>query len=963
MDLYPNSPETLMLYQSYQLKVKRNKLKAEKYSDLIHELLKGSVLYNDSNYIQIFSGYQKIQRTLFTLHSNSNYNATAFPEQYDGTTTISLKNDFDQRKRNPFQAAKTESVVDLFQTKGLLLNKVMLIMFFFFIMSVMVSIFGGFGISTMLKHVYVKEINLVVGFRNLLMSYFSFYFRPLLLFTFYDKNNSSPFIQDQVSQTFDGIVNLRERLFELREILQDLAQSFTIYNYNYIYLYDKSFIIPSYYDDSEVNSSIGVYLTRITSCLFPFFQDNHTFTPDYSPFLRQSFIQIMDNSETFFSQSITNLSLTMKSFIDEYQRSYFINFLYILIPFFVFLLIMLIIPVFYIQIMRRTNNSIIAKHTNSNKKTFEYYLRSKFYTMKQFLSFYYAFLFLFLILNLLYQFCNFSSLKCFAKTNGNDFVYHVVNDLHTYFYLSSPLSLFTLSNLSQGNHYYRYTLMNDCLDYFLQATSENPTIHFSRASYDIYKYIDSIITIVTINNYIPSQNYTDMILKIDQAQAEKMVTLLDNFVFPALAVKSNQTYLNYKSAERSLTYDNLVCLSFCMIIIMVVLITSFAFIVNRLRNQLRAFLNLVHDYPNAVVNTSLIKSGHRKISSSHYLDPQNDEYKKILEINDDIIYYDDKFVINLNLLSVINKPAILIDLTNDNNIVVQANKLWLEFFDCTEEYAIGRPFTDFRVPASHHHNNNDYQYIMSDPISLDELNPNFSMHRERAVLFVDTIPIEEELNEHIEMLKKKIIGVRTNHFPARFINKNDEGTISIGFHINLSIMLEPISNYEINPILWAEDIESYEAWIRNRCSSYDNVDVLNFDSREFTLLFGLNKEEDPLLLALTAMTIACDALRWGIEFDWRTGDNVSLYMILTSGESADFVFKRFDNSLTLNMFGQAFYQKMPLREEIRPNSIVISTYLANLIRSYKTGLHVEEINSNAYIFSVTHPVVDDLLED
>lgn len=985
LEMYPNSPESLLLYQSYQNKIENNQVKSHKYTELVTELCNGSILFRNFGYIQTFSSYPKIQRALFGKYSqNSNKkrhsSIDSFENSNENDNHETLMNYPLNRMKRSTELSAIDDIFSLFHSKSQYLAKISWFFFMFLTISLLISNFGVFFNSVKMHLLCHKEANFIISYKNCFQSYFTIYFRPLMLFNLYNKNtktinttsNSSintndQFILSQIDKVYHYNIYMKDNATNFRNRYNDFSLNYPYFIRDFALLTGNIFVIPSFFDGIEMNSTIRIFFTRISSSLYPFFKDEKTFIPYYSEKIKRIYIQSVIVDQFVFKDINLQMSKGIDSFIKKAKTSITNSFTYFIIPLFISTILLSLLPRFYIKLIKKSLKNLHTEKSNRNKRTIRNFLSQNFYSMKKLFSLYYTYLILILIVELLEIILHQVPLHYFIDNQLSDFNYHSSNDATTYYYITTPLTIFYLSNMSAINITSYRSLLRECFNYFTNSTNDGLNIDFSRSNFDIYQYLIKSIDFISQNQVL------------SRKESDEFIDLLDNSIFKQLNEKSINTTLKYTNAEKNFSTNLPILVSFSGFLSCSLLLILFYQSLNRLIRLLDALFNFLH-----YCNLRTSPYSRQRISSSSSLDLETSKLAKDIHNKNNInvqeqknkikrmnsssmINFPAKFVYSINnILDFVNKPCVLIDRAENKNIITATNSLWLQLFKCTEEYAIGRPYTDFNLDGKAKRRmmfdssilktksfTHSLKYSISTPflINIPVCEATQSLSN-ICLLLIDEIPIEEELNEQIESLQNKIFNKRNNHYPRKFINRSKEGVETIGFNVNVSLMLISASHDEISSDLWVEDTDCFESWLADRCKSCDNVDILNRSSRELALLFGVDREDEPIYLVLQAMTIVCDALRWGIERKWKSTEHVQIYAIVTCGDSAELVFKRKNSTLILSLFGPSFSKEMCLREKVEPNSIIIDSQTMDILADFKTGFEAHQIDEEAYIFSV-----------
>lgn len=978
LEMYPNSPESLLLYQSYQSKIENNQVKSHKYTELVTELCNGSILFRNFGYIQTFSSYPKIQRALFGKYSQNsnkrrNSNIDSYEDSNESDNHINLFNNPLNRMKKSTELSAIDDVFNHFHMKSQHLAKISWTFYIFLAISILFSTFGVFFNSIKMYSLCNTEAKFITSFKNCFQSYFMLYFRPLMLFNLYNNNtdftnapNSSistdnPFILSQISKVYYYNNHMKDNATNFRNNYNDFSLNHRFFVREFSFLTRNIFVIPSFFDGIEMNSTIRIFFTRISSSLYPFFKDNKTFMPFYSEKIKRIYIQSVIVEQLVFKDIILQISKGIDSFIRKAKTSVKSSFSYNIIPLFISVLLLSFLPRFHWKLIKKSLKNLKTEKSNRNKRTIRNFLSQNFYSLKKLLSFYYTYLLLIFVVELLEIFLHQIPLCYFIDNQFSDFNFHSSNDASTYYYITTPLTIFYLSNMSVINISTYEGLLHECFNYFTNSTNDGLNIDFSRSNFELYQYLIKSIDFIS-----QGQN-------MSRKESDEFINLLDNSIFKQLNEKSINTTFKYINSEKNFSTNLPILVSFVGFLSCSLLLYLFRESLSRLVRSLDALFNFLH-----YCNLRASPYSRSRISSSSSLDLEtsklakdsqnkNREQKFQIRKMDSTAEFDfpAKFVYSINnILDFVNKPCVLIDRADNKNVITAANSLWLQFFNCTEEYAIGRPYTDFNLT--------DKKKMIFDPPMLKgktfNHNLKYSISTQFTVnipigettqslsnislLLIDEVPIEEELNEQIESLQNKIFNKRNNHYPRKFISRSTEGVEIIGFNVNVSLMLISASQEEISPDLWVEDIYSFESWLADRCKTCDNVDILNRSCRELALLFGVDREEEPISLVLQAMTIVIDALRWGIERKWKSTDYAQIYAIVTCGDSAELVFKKHKSTLILSIFGPSFSKEMCLREKVEPNSIIIDSQTMDILAPFKTGFEAHQIDEESYVFSI-----------
>lgn len=985
LEIYPNSPESLLLYQTYQSKIENNQIKSHKYTELVTELCNGSILFRNFGYIQTFSSYPKIQRALFGKYShNSNQNkyskVDAFESKSDNNNDLNFLRHFENLSKNKKQndLSIIDDALNHFQSKRSVLLVTSWISYSLFLLALLFAIFGTFWHTIQLYSLCRKEVRFILSYANCWETYFMMYFRPLMLFNLYSSGSVSDifignynmsvrtndsFILSQISKVYKANKNLRTAAANFRDTFNKLALDFPLVARNFIFLTGNKFVIPSFFNGLEMNSTIRTFFNRISSSLYPFFKDEKTFIPNYSEKIKRIYIQSVIVEQPVFADIMANISIGSEKFIENIKMTIKNSYHFYVIPLFVSILLMATLPRRFKRIVYKSLKRLQIEKTNKNKQAIQNFLEQKFFTLKKISSLYYSFLFLFFVVEFVEIVLHQIPLHNFVVDKLSDFSYHVIDDVTIYYYSTTPLTLFYLSNMSMINISKNYELLCECFNYFMNSTVTGLNIDFSRSNFEMYQYLIKQI------NFISNSSNT-----MTRKESDEFINLLDNSLFENLQNKSLNFSLKFFNDERKISNNSPMAVTFLAFIISTFLIIKFTSILNRFVRSLDALFHLLH-YCQPNLNPYLQK----KINSSSSFDlktstltQKNNHHghlhnEKNSTTSLSILNSPARFVYNINnTLDFVNKPCVIIDRSENKNVITAANTLWLQFFNCTMDYTIGRPYTDFHLDKKtkernimgrpfvrENASNHDVKFTFSQPYNINiPVCESTKSCSDLSLLLVDEIPIDKQLNQEIIQLQNRIFNIRNNHFPRKFINRSDEGTEKIGFNVNVSLMLIPASQEDVSPDLWVDDTDNFEAWIHERCKLCDNVDILNRSCRELTLLFGVDYEDEPICLILEAMTIVCDALRWGLECEWKNTAGILIYAVITCGESAEFVFKRTNSTLILSIFGPSFSKEMILREKVEPNSLVIDSQIIHILGPFKTGFAADPIDDDAYIFRI-----------
>lgn len=283
---------------------------------------------------------------------------------------------------------------------------------------------------------------------------------------------------------------------------------------------------------------------------------------------------------------------------------------------------------------------------------------------------------------------------------------------------------------------------------------------------------------------------------------------------------------------------------------------------------------------------------------------------------------------SISVLDMIDFPCAILD---DEEKIVSANRIWLTFFDFSLINAIGKPFSKF---------SSGY-----DPqiVSIHPINDEFKLG------VINTSADDIELTQRLGRSKQIFSKIRSYYIPKRFL-ETKTGIKTIGFTVCCNVTITPFFMDEINTDNWYADAIFFEQWFEEKCSRYDDADILRNTARETTILYGTNEKHKPIELFMQALYTMIDSYRYAMERDW-SGNGLFFTAVITAGDKTDFVFSK-DRYATINMFGEAFQKQMKLRENLLANSVIICDKCAEMFMMLKLGNNLKQIDTTAYYISL-----------
>jgi hypothetical protein len=228
-----------------------------------------------------------------------------------------------------------------------------------------------------------------------------------------------------------------------------------------------------------------------------------------------------------------------------------------------------------------------------------------------------------------------------------------------------------------------------------------------------------------------------------------------------------------------------------------------------------------------------------------------------------------------------------------------------------------------------------------------------------------TVPVEgtgnilvylKEMKEEMA-IKSKLVNserdlslLRSVGTPHRFLSVTHGREIT-RFALIAKIMQVPLELESLSPETWPNDCEEFESWLRSRLQDMpirDDVDLLHFNIRELSFVFGTGEIFDPHILVLSAVTLCFDALRFALETEWASGA-MNICITLSCGSPLIWEFER-DDVTTVSGYGLAVEKQMVMRECADLNSIVICPDTKGYLDRMGINLNLDMTANGYYIF-------------
>jgi hypothetical protein len=267
-----------------------------------------------------------------------------------------------------------------------------------------------------------------------------------------------------------------------------------------------------------------------------------------------------------------------------------------------------------------------------------------------------------------------------------------------------------------------------------------------------------------------------------------------------------------------------------------------------------------------------------------------------------------------NILDLVSLPCVMVD---QRDFVLQCNSAWLSHIGKGSDRVIGLPL--------------EGDDTLLETVAIEGTTNSIVYLRESSQ--------EAAQKTRLTLLDRQLLELRSVNTPRRFVTAS-AGVYSCSFAVALQIVMFPMRaetghEAEWNPELWSRDCGVFEAWLNAQVGGMDargDVDVLQADSRELTVLFGVNDVLGPQALVLSAVELALQILRVTTETVWRSG-RVVVCQTVACSTTLDFHFEKRD-VIRLEILGEAMDKSMALRQLCRDRAVVLcedtATFLAEL---------------------------------
>jgi hypothetical protein len=280
-----------------------------------------------------------------------------------------------------------------------------------------------------------------------------------------------------------------------------------------------------------------------------------------------------------------------------------------------------------------------------------------------------------------------------------------------------------------------------------------------------------------------------------------------------------------------------------------------------------------------------------------------------------------------NILDLVPEPCAMVDAQVR---VVGINTHWLATYDESYDRLIGRSIGEFMKDAR-------FQTI---PI---EGTPNF-------LVFLKEGKEEVAMKARLQNSERDLSLLKSVNTPRRFLSIVS-GQETTHFALILNICQIPMKLESLSPESWPNDCEDFEEWLRGRVQDMvvrDDCDVLHFNVRETSVVFGVGEQFDPHVLVLSAVTLAFDILRFCLESEWSSGA-MPVCLLVSCGSPLTWTFERADVT-DVSAFGQAVEKQMILRECAELNSIVLCADTIAFLDFMNLKLGLERTWNGNYIY-------------
>ena len=888
LTLYPNSPEALHIYQSYCSKIENDHIKENKYAQLSKELSRGTIFYSDFNYVQTFSSYPKLQRIM--LESCSTLKKPFIINR--GSMQLEKKAKF-----FPSGNSFSQAITSLFTSHHKIALIVSTIFSFLFIATSIITIIFLFLQTFSMVNEFYKSDHHISSYIECLKSYFSFIFKPIQV------------MYRGVSSNFQDISNLNALFTDFKIKFINFSESTHTNSLNnkyffrcFRFIFDTPYILPTYVDNVHLNGSIITYFSSVISALHPFFATGDFLSEQYILNNQKVFLKLIHLNFRNIYSSMNNVTSSSDNYTMVFFRDAFKTIFIRIAPFLFFLILVVFVPLICLSEIKDTLILFHSEQSIRNNRILNNFLQEKFYTKNKLLILYYISIFC-VIFVLFLDFMGHIFLFQHFTNHINQLNIEAINLVKVDYFVSTSISSLFLVSLNNTDFVDEEDIdlllfsLNQCIDFFTNGTYSGAIIDFSLTDSSMYQFVLNIIKQIDNNTIV-----------FDNSETILMIFYYENIIRPFIRNHEKEIFSKISFCQDVLSYVSL-CISVITSILLILSVIFFTIMTKRIFRLFPIILQLFqYQVPSTIIAPEkVVEILHKKFSLLRFMG-----------------------YLGRNLLDLINKPCASFD---KNNIIIHTNRLWLHFFNCSQDDVIGRSYKEF--------------------INLKP-NARFITHTKEGVLsliIIDEVPLQEELNEKIETLKTRVISLRKTSFPKRFRQHTEEGCIKIGFNINVVFILTPAADSRTVPERWLYEVKRFEKWIKLKIRHNAKADFLLRSTREISLLFGIDEIEDPHFLLLEALTFLFDTIRWFNETDWDR-EEINLYSIAAVGDFALMNFKK-GGAFTLDINGPAFEKEMILREKVRVNSIVFCSQLVELVDQYKFGLKLDKIDDTAYIFSLS----------
>lgn len=855
-DEYPNCADVLKLYSSYMEKVEFDYQEADRLRNLSVSLESGEVEYIDFQYLNVGSGYPKLQTY---LQNKAKRQATNTGSYHDLG--------YRSNKRQVATRTLKETVYYNISNASILLIFIGILIMFF-----------GCAHKVEIRVKHTREFfNFYRVFANASLVFISIYY-PSLRAIYYGE---LPKIKHTSFNEF------KNSSLNIQDSYKSCATDSPEFNETNRWFYELH-KFPSIYSEMDVYIEICSAFSRSINAYYSLFSENFSTNHDKINNVINTFVHTSNTIAVSFHQYLESKN----SFFDLEKK----NLLTDINNCSIFLMILAVLTMIMPFIMKREVFSLI-KFFPSNKEEKEkaflltFFLEKDFTTITRMIINYFLVAFSAICLNILMGVGTLNIFRLLCQ-NLNDRIDLIDVYYKQYFFSASSVGSLYGSSVLNSSIESISANINSTIDFFINSKLitfdltkiENGTHPFAEFSLLLIRQVKG--KQIAFNN--KSTNY--------------MNNLLDTILIPDIKAKTKDiAYDAYKLID---TYNEyLLVINLLLSIVAMLLFIVWVKLILKNQGIIDIALHILSQYNNKEM-------------------PMKSQISELPELK------------KITVLDLINVPCAILD--KDYHIIT-TNQDFLLFFNKSLVKVIGRSINDFA-------NNFDQKSI-----SIYDISDHYKL----GVLYITYDDIE--LTQKLIRAKQSYLKIRSYFIPKRFSDIKT-GIKNIGFTVCCSVMITPSYIDEENMNEWYTEAIFFEQWFEEKCTRYDDVDILRNTSREILIIYGINEKHSPMELFSHAMYTMIDILRYSIERD-MSGNGIIFTAVLTSCENSDFIFSH-DRNTTMAMFGEAFQKQMKLREYIAPNSVIVCKRSENMFRSLNIGVKLEKICDEAYGFTISQAEIE-----